>query len=141
MTTEDERVRVSLEKDAETHVARITIDNPERKNAWDPEMRRQMGTFLDEVATDDDIKVVILRGAGGVFSTGADMNNAYNWYGPGDTQAPAEPAPPPRRRSPDLQLLPRVPQLSEGDDRAGRDVRARWCLRARVDVRPRGGRP
>ena len=86
MTTEDERVKVSLEKDADAHVARITIDNPERKNAWDPEMRRQMGTFLDELATDDDIKVVILRGAGGVFSTGADMNNAYNWYGPGDSK-------------------------------------------------------
>jgi enoyl-CoA hydratase/carnithine racemase len=49
-------------------------------------MRLQMGAFLDEVATDDDIKVVILRGAGGVFSTGADMNNAYNWYGPGESK-------------------------------------------------------
>ena len=29
--------------------------------------------YLDELATDDDIKVVILRGADGVFSTGADM--------------------------------------------------------------------
>ena len=48
MTTEDERVRISLEKDADAHVARITIDNPERKNAWDPEMRGQMGAFLDE---------------------------------------------------------------------------------------------
>jgi enoyl-CoA hydratase/carnithine racemase len=29
--------------------------------------------------------VVLLRGADGVFSTGADMNNAYGWYGkPGD---------------------------------------------------------
>ncbi len=49
-------------------------------------MRRQMAAFLDELATDDDIKVVILRGAGGNFSTGADMNNAYNWYGPGDSK-------------------------------------------------------
>ena len=64
-------MRVSLEKDADAHVAWITIDNPERKNAWDPDMRRQMGTFLDEVATDDDIKVVILRGAGGTSSAPA----------------------------------------------------------------------
>ena len=35
---------------------------------------------------DDDIKVLVLRGAEGVFSTGADMNNAYNWYGPGDSK-------------------------------------------------------
>jgi enoyl-CoA hydratase len=30
---------------------------------------------------DDDITVVLLRGEGGVFSTGADMANAYAWYG------------------------------------------------------------
>jgi enoyl-CoA hydratase/carnithine racemase len=83
--TIDGRVRVSLDRDPAAHVARITIDNPERRNAYDPAMRRQMAAFLDELATDDDIKVVILRGAGGVFSTGADMDNAYNWYGPGDT--------------------------------------------------------
>ena len=34
-------------------------------------MRRAMGAYLEELATDDDIKVVILRGANGVFSTGA----------------------------------------------------------------------
>src|SRR6202011_5890186 len=37
--------------------------------------------YLDRVAEDDDITVVLLRGAEGVFSTGADMNNAYGWYG------------------------------------------------------------
>ena len=81
-----EQSKVLLEKDPERHVARITIDNPDRRNAYDPPMRRQMAAFLDELATDDDIKVVILRGAGGNFSTGADMNNAYNWYGPGDSK-------------------------------------------------------
>jgi enoyl-CoA hydratase len=73
--------RVTLERDPVAHVARVTIDNPERKNAYDPPMRRQMRAFLEQLAADDEIKVVILRGAGGVFSTGADMNNAYDWYG------------------------------------------------------------
>jgi len=86
MTTSEQPRRVHLEKDAGAHIARITIDNPERRNAYDPAMRHEMAAFLDELVTDDDIKVVILRGAGGVFSTGADMNNAYNWYGPGDTK-------------------------------------------------------
>jgi enoyl-CoA hydratase len=76
--------RVQLERDHETHIARITLDNPERRNAYDPAMRRQMRAFLDELADDDDVKVVILRGAGGVFSTGADMKNAYAWYGNGN---------------------------------------------------------
>lgn len=75
--------RVLMERDDERGIARITLDNPARKNAWDPLMRRQLGAFLEEVAYDDGTKVVLLRGEGGVFSTGADMNNAYAWYGDG----------------------------------------------------------
>ena len=76
--------RVRMERDKDSGIARVTLDNPERRNAYDPAMREQLGQFLDELAYDDGIKVVILRGEGGVFSTGADMNNAYDWYGDGD---------------------------------------------------------
>jgi enoyl-CoA hydratase/carnithine racemase len=72
-----------MERDDESGIARLTIDNPERRNAYDPAMREQLGVFLDQLAFDDAVKVVLLRGEGGVFSTGADMNNAYSWYGEG----------------------------------------------------------
>ncbi|TDC85101.1 enoyl-CoA hydratase/isomerase family protein [Actinomadura sp. 7K507] len=75
--------RVLLERDGETGIARITLDNPGRRNSYDPAMREQMASYLDELALDDDVKVVHLRGSDGVFSTGADMNNAYAWYGDG----------------------------------------------------------
>ena len=75
--------RVLMECDTETGIARITLNNPERRNAYDPEMRGQLGAYLDQVAADDAMKVVLLRGEGGVFSTGADMGNAYSWYGDG----------------------------------------------------------
>jgi enoyl-CoA hydratase len=80
-TVSDGRVR--MERDDESGIARLTLNNPDRRNAYDPAMREQMGVFLDELAYDDAIKVVVLRGEGGVFSTGADMNNAYEWYGDG----------------------------------------------------------
>lgn len=79
--------RVRMERDDESGIARLTLDNPGRRNAYDPEMREQLGLYLDELAYDDAIKVVILRGEGGVFSTGADMNNAYAWYGDGTKSA------------------------------------------------------
>ena len=82
--------RVHLECDHATHIARITLENPERRNAYDPPMRRQLRRDLDELATDDDIKVVLLRGSGGVFSTGADMANAFAWYGNGETRRPSQ---------------------------------------------------
>jgi enoyl-CoA hydratase len=79
--TSEHDPRVHLERDPATHIARVTIDNPDRRNAYDPAMRRTMACYLDELAADDDIKVVILRGSDGVFSTGADMKNSYAWYG------------------------------------------------------------
>ena len=77
-----------LDRDNATGIARITLDNPERRNSYDPAMREQLGAYLDELALDDAIKVVVLRGEGGAFSTGADMGNAYAWYGDsnGDTK-------------------------------------------------------
>ena len=73
--------RVLLERDEETGIARLTLDNPSRRNSYDAAMREQLGAHLDALAEDDAIKVVLLRGSGGIFSTGADMNNAYAWYG------------------------------------------------------------
>jgi enoyl-CoA hydratase/carnithine racemase len=70
-----------MERDERTGIARITLDNPERRNAYDARMREQLGAYLDELALDDGVKVVLLRGEGGVFSTGADMAHSYSWYG------------------------------------------------------------
>ncbi len=75
--------RILREYGEEPGIVRLTINDPRRRNAYDPPMREQLAAYLDEAAQDDDIKVVHLRGAEGVFSTGADMNNAYAWYGDG----------------------------------------------------------
>jgi enoyl-CoA hydratase len=90
MTTADTE-RVVLSKDHEHHIARITICNPAKKNAMAPEDCDVMARHLDDIADDDDIKVVILRGEGGVFSTGVDLSRAYGWYNkPGDERRPSQ---------------------------------------------------
>lgn len=73
--------RVLFEVDADHRVATITLNNPKQRNSYDAAMRDEIARYLDIVADDDDLTVVLLRGAEGVFSTGADMNNAYGWYG------------------------------------------------------------
>src|ERR1700761_3198478 len=73
--------RVLFEVDRERRIATITLNNPTQRNSYDAAMREAVGRCLDQVADDDDLTVVLLRGAGGVFATGADMNNAYGWYG------------------------------------------------------------
>jgi enoyl-CoA hydratase len=75
--------RVLFEVDRDVGIARLSLNNADRRNAYDKAMRDEMARHLDDWAVDDDVKVVVLRGEGGVFSTGADMGNAYTWYGNG----------------------------------------------------------
>ena len=73
--------RVLFDVDHDKRIATITLNNPKQRNSYDAAMREAVARCLDVVAEDDDITVALLRGADGVFSTGADMNNAYGWYG------------------------------------------------------------
>ncbi len=93
----DDRVLFDVDRDA--RIATITFNNPPaRRNSYDAAMRETVGRCLDQVAEDDDITVVLLRGAEGVFSTGADMNNAYGWYGDQNAPPQAKRRPSQRRR-------------------------------------------
>lgn len=93
--TDDDRVLYEVDRD--TRIATITLNNPAQRNSYDAAMRETVGRYLDVVAEDDDITVVLLRGAEGVFSTGANMNNAYAWYGD-QSEAQAKRRPSQRRR-------------------------------------------
>ncbi|WP_046300386.1 enoyl-CoA hydratase/isomerase family protein [Mycobacterium sp. UM_Kg27] len=95
-TTDD---RVLFDVDPDGRIATITLNNPGRRNSYDAGMRDAVARCLDRVAEDDDLVVVLLRGSEGVFSTGADMNNAYGWYGEGaQTAQPAAKGRPSQRR-------------------------------------------
>lgn len=94
-TTADDRVLFDVDRDK--RIATITFNNPAQRNSYDAAMREAVGRHLDTVAEDDDITVVLLRGAEGVFSTGADMNNAYGWYGE-KSGTPQQKRPSQRRR-------------------------------------------
>ncbi|MFN0093163.1 MAG: enoyl-CoA hydratase [Dehalococcoidia bacterium] len=54
-------------------VARITMNRPERRNAQDTEMTYELNEAFDWANQDDDIKVILLAGAGPHFSSGHDM--------------------------------------------------------------------
>ncbi len=84
-STSDDRVLFDIDHDR--RIATITLNNPTQRNSYDAAMREAVGRCLDRVAEDDDLTVVLLCGAEGVFSTGADMNNAYGWYGGSDDDA------------------------------------------------------
>lgn len=89
MTSDD---RVLFDADRDRRIATITLNNSQQRNSYDAAMRESMARYLDLVAEDDDLTVVLLRGADGVFSTGADMNNAYGWYGRADNTTKTRPS-------------------------------------------------
>jgi len=55
-------------------VAAITLNRPERRNALSLEMMLELIACLDEVGSEREARVVILRGAGKVFCSGHDLN-------------------------------------------------------------------
>ncbi|MFC1886957.1 enoyl-CoA hydratase/isomerase family protein [Thermodesulfobacteriota bacterium] len=54
-------------------VAIITLNRPEKKNALNAELRRDMLAAFRAAEEDEGIRAVIITGAGGVWSAGADM--------------------------------------------------------------------
>ncbi len=57
----------------EDHVARITIDRPEAKNAMDMEHFFQLRTAWDRFGDDDEAWVAVVTGVQDVFFVGADL--------------------------------------------------------------------
>ena len=55
-------------------VARVTLDRPSVKNAFDDVLINEMTDALAVIAKDDNVRVMVLTGAGDVFSAGADLN-------------------------------------------------------------------
>jgi len=55
-------------------VATITLNRPDRLNAWTGPMSRGYFDALDRAADDPDVRVIVVTGAGRGFCAGADMD-------------------------------------------------------------------
>src|SRR6202007_1482088 len=54
-------------------VATVTLNRPERKNPLTFESYRELTDFFRACSFDDDVKAVVVTGAGGNFSSGGDV--------------------------------------------------------------------
>src|SRR3954454_19806876 len=71
----------NLKLTCEGRLARVTLDRPERRNAFSAELMREMIAAAAELAARRDVDAVIVSGSGGVFSAGADLKDATRWAG------------------------------------------------------------
>jgi len=58
---------------AERGIATVTLNRPDRLNAWTPRMSQELRTCFRTLADDHEIRVIILTGAGRGFCAGADI--------------------------------------------------------------------
>jgi enoyl-CoA hydratase/carnithine racemase len=58
----------------EDGIATITLNRPEKLNAFTNTMRLELIAAFDAVDTDDDVRAVIVTGAGRAFCAGADLS-------------------------------------------------------------------
>jgi len=55
------------------HVGRVTLNRPDVLNAYSVAMRDDLYEVLSSVEDDDDVRVLVIRGAGRAFCAGADL--------------------------------------------------------------------
>jgi enoyl-CoA hydratase/carnithine racemase len=68
----------SLLWDVEGHVATITLNRPEKKNAMSWVMFNEIRDAFERAAADPAIRCVVVTGAGGAFCSGADLSDPAN---------------------------------------------------------------
>ena len=56
------------------HVATLTMNRPDRRNAFNSVMWREMRDALSDARQDDEVRVVVITGAGKAFSGGQDLS-------------------------------------------------------------------
>ena len=81
--------------DVSDSVATITLNRSDKLNAFTPVMKREMVDALGSADGDDDVRIVIVTGAGRAFCAGADLSHGgdtfdYKRRGGTATEAPRD---------------------------------------------------
>ncbi len=74
---------ILYEKDPETRIATITINRPDKHNAVTIAARHRFAGLVHRANVDDEVKVLIIRGAGDHFGTGDDLPEMADLFSPG----------------------------------------------------------
>ena len=68
---EDQLLRMTVDHRG---VARLTLNRPDLRNAFNEQLIGDICDAMGRLSTDDNVRIVVLTGAGKAFSGGADLN-------------------------------------------------------------------
>ncbi|WP_151447435.1 enoyl-CoA hydratase/isomerase family protein [Lacisediminimonas profundi] len=63
----------TIQVEARERIATVTLSNPGKLNALDVKAWQGLARIFSELSADDDLRCIILRGEGGNFAAGADI--------------------------------------------------------------------
>jgi enoyl-CoA hydratase/carnithine racemase len=64
----------------ENGVATVTLNRPDKLNAFTPTMRKELIRILAEADCDDAVRVIVVTGAGKAFCAGADLSSGGSTF-------------------------------------------------------------
>lgn len=73
-------------------VALLTLNRPDRMNAWNADLSSRYFALLEQCAADDDIRAIVVTGAGRGFCAGADMDALQSIGGSSNSQSGGAPS-------------------------------------------------
>jgi enoyl-CoA hydratase/carnithine racemase len=59
-------------------VRHLVLNRPDKRNALSGDLIRELGAAIEAAAADEDVRVLVLRGEGAIFSSGMDVNDLRN---------------------------------------------------------------
>lgn len=62
----------------EGHVATVTLNRPHKRNAMSWVMFEEIQSAFERASADDEVRCLVVTGAGGAFSSGADLGDPAN---------------------------------------------------------------
>lgn len=77
----------TLLTDNDSGVLRITLNRPERLNAWTYRMGAELSDAVSRANDDDDVIAIVVTGAGRGFCAGADIQDVFKAQAEGDLPA------------------------------------------------------
>jgi enoyl-CoA hydratase/carnithine racemase len=77
--------------DVRDGVATITLNRPHAMNAWTPQLSDELSLAMGAADADDDVRAVVLTGAGKAFCAGADLSAGESGFLAGGASAQTGP--------------------------------------------------
>lgn len=78
----------TLDCQLERGVMTLTLNRPDQMNAFTVEMANELIDFFERASEDDDIKAIVVTGAGRAFCAGMDLSTKGNVFGLDESQRP-----------------------------------------------------